>query len=406
LCWAPKVKNMPTRLIDFDALWSSDKLFACTKEARREYAWLYGLADAHGSFELTNLRVVHGRVAAIREDLSIEQLGRVFDEFHDKGLLFTWDQSGKRYGHWTNCESRLPPKSIRSRYKPLAPEVPEKALQQYLAGFSNRTSDSVKTNSGSTLDDVMLGEGDGEGKGKGKGKGKGEQEPSRPSDAAFPPPDLDSSLQAQNPKRTPLVGKARRPRLAKADADHRHSLVIGSCYQAYSVKHGQPPTWGGKDHGRLREFLAEHPAVSVDEIACRYGHLLASTDAWHAKKGDSLAHLLTNFDTFAFGPIRNEEPKSFDQIRREKTDDATRRLFSSLQEKESKQKAIEVPPLRLSNSHAVQLSPQPPEHPPVHECSEEELQHTIERARLTIYGDFSKHCAPTVAATPHECVGD
>ncbi len=73
---------MPTRLIDFDALWSSDKLFACAVWARCEYSWLYGLADAHGSFELTNLRVIHGRVAPIREDLTLERLGQVFDEYH------------------------------------------------------------------------------------------------------------------------------------------------------------------------------------------------------------------------------------------------------------------------------------------------------------------------------------
>jgi hypothetical protein len=65
---------MPKRVIDFDALWASDKIASCPAWAQAEYAWLYGLADASGSFELTNLRVIWGRVAAVRKDLSLERL--------------------------------------------------------------------------------------------------------------------------------------------------------------------------------------------------------------------------------------------------------------------------------------------------------------------------------------------
>src|SRR5262249_22830581 len=72
--------TMPTRLIDYEAMWASDKLAACTLWARREFPWLYGLADAHGSFEMTNMRVIYGKVAAIREDLSPERLQEIVDE--------------------------------------------------------------------------------------------------------------------------------------------------------------------------------------------------------------------------------------------------------------------------------------------------------------------------------------
>src|SRR5260370_32075839 len=98
---------MPARLLDFELIWASDKLASCAVWARPEYAWLYGLADAHGCFELTNLRVVHGRVAAIREDLNLERLEQVFDEFHAHGLLFMWTRDGKHSGYWTNCEPHL-----------------------------------------------------------------------------------------------------------------------------------------------------------------------------------------------------------------------------------------------------------------------------------------------------------
>jgi len=41
------------RLIDYGALWSSDQIARCAEWAQAEYVWLYGLADAYGSFEVT-----------------------------------------------------------------------------------------------------------------------------------------------------------------------------------------------------------------------------------------------------------------------------------------------------------------------------------------------------------------
>jgi hypothetical protein len=129
---------MPKRVIDFDALWVSDKLAACAEWAQAEYAWFYGLADASGNFELTNLRVIWGRVAAVRKNLSLERLEQVFDEFRDKGLLFVWEENGKRYAHWTGSDvpGRLPPPSWRNRLEKLAPPVPRGQLAKYLSAFS------------------------------------------------------------------------------------------------------------------------------------------------------------------------------------------------------------------------------------------------------------------------------
>lgn len=129
---------MPKRVIDFDAMWGSDKLAACADWAQAEYAWLYGLADASGCFELTNLRVIWGRVAAIRGNLSIERLEQVFREFQDKGLLFVWEHEGKRYGHWTGSDvpGRLPAPSWRMRLERFAPPVPKQLLSEYMARFA------------------------------------------------------------------------------------------------------------------------------------------------------------------------------------------------------------------------------------------------------------------------------
>jgi hypothetical protein len=129
---------MPKRVLDFDAMWGSDKLASCAAWAQAEYAWLYGLADASGCFELTNLRVIWGRVAAIRGNLTIERLEQVFAEFQEKGLLFVWEHEGKRYAHWTGSDvpGRLPPPSWRMRLERFAPPVPKQRLAEYMARFA------------------------------------------------------------------------------------------------------------------------------------------------------------------------------------------------------------------------------------------------------------------------------
>jgi hypothetical protein len=129
---------MPKRVIDFDAMWGSDKLAACAEWAQAEYAWLYGLADASGCFELTNLRVIWGRVAAIRRNLTIERLEQIFGEFQEKGLLFVWEHEGKKYGHWTGSDvpGRLPPPSWRMRLERLAPPVPKHLFAEYVSKFA------------------------------------------------------------------------------------------------------------------------------------------------------------------------------------------------------------------------------------------------------------------------------
>src|SRR5258708_37346855 len=130
--------RMPKRVLDFDAMWGSGKLAACAAWAQAEYAWMYGLADASGCFELTNLRVIWGRVAAIRGNFTIERLEQVFAEFQDKGLLFGWEHEGKRYAHWTGSDvpGRLPPPSWRMRLERFTPPVPKRQLAEYMARFA------------------------------------------------------------------------------------------------------------------------------------------------------------------------------------------------------------------------------------------------------------------------------
>ena len=60
---------MPTWLIDYDALWSSDRLKQCREDFRHEYTWLHGLAAAGGTFELS-IDSIRSRILVLRPKLT------------------------------------------------------------------------------------------------------------------------------------------------------------------------------------------------------------------------------------------------------------------------------------------------------------------------------------------------
>lgn len=119
-------------MIDFEAIWTSGKLAACCGKTRLEYLWLYGLADANGSFEY-DLRAIRSKVAAIRPRVTLRYLDRVFSELIEHGLAFRWHENGKSYLHWTlsDVSGRLPALSARHRYKKFAPDVPKEELAEF-----------------------------------------------------------------------------------------------------------------------------------------------------------------------------------------------------------------------------------------------------------------------------------
>ena|SRR2546421_8961705 len=124
---------MRKRVIDGEAMWGSSKLAKCRPASIPEYAWLYALADANGNFEI-DLRMIHGKVAAIRPDFTLETLREVLKDFHRHGLLFIWGENGKIYGHWTgsNKPGRLPPPSQRQHYPLFRVSTPtDEAIQKY-----------------------------------------------------------------------------------------------------------------------------------------------------------------------------------------------------------------------------------------------------------------------------------
>jgi hypothetical protein len=160
-------------MIDFDALWTSDKLASCESSVRVEFLWLYGLADAYGSFEL-NLRAIHAKVSAIRPRLTLQRLKHIFGELEARGLMFSWQENGKSYAHWTKSDApgRLPPAKERHRYKKFAPDVPIQRLAEYESRFRRdliATASPLGVGVGLGLDRKGIGDGSGVGFGEGVG---------------------------------------------------------------------------------------------------------------------------------------------------------------------------------------------------------------------------------------------
>ena len=90
---------------------------------------------------------------------------------------------------------------------------------------------------------------------------------------------------------------------ATPPADPRFGIFRDSAYEAYRVKHGQPPTWGGKDWASLKRFLADQPQVALEQFQHRFDSYLQSTERFTRNQGGSLAYFIAKFDAFAAGPI-------------------------------------------------------------------------------------------------------
>jgi len=236
---------MPKRVIDFDALWASDKIAACPAWAQAEYAWLYGLADASGSFELTNLRVIWGRVAAVRKDLSIERLEQILQEFVARGLLFTWEASGKRYGHWTGSDvpGRLPPPSWRVRLERLAPPLPRAELAAYMSRYASRRAPEFGGDAPACVECAQQYQG-GE-------DGRGQAVPGRPGPALA----AASSAQSEGTNAAQLKLGLEAPQAQDWNMDWKKER-----------KREETPARVPADHSLECENAQQDPAVSAEEL--------------------------------------------------------------------------------------------------------------------------------------------
>jgi hypothetical protein len=250
-------------MVDYPAAWNSGKLKNCSIEARREWLWVYGLADCNGSFEMTDLSDLWFRVAPIRPDLTKELFCGYICEYQTHGLLFTWERNGKRYGHWTKSEEpgRLPPKKTRNRYTWDAPVVPQKELKSYVNKFpSSKIAGGRRSrlNRDSVEDESGLGLGSGLGSGLGEGLGEGKGAP------AF-------------------------------------RALTDWLIKTFQETIGKKPTWGKKDYVALAKLKKDNPDLTDNEIKIRFISFLDSNTTW--LQGWQLWKFCKDFDSFIDGPV-------------------------------------------------------------------------------------------------------
>jgi hypothetical protein len=270
--------------IDYDGIWSSDKLSRCSDEAQADYAWLYGISDAWGCFELTNMRVILGRVSPIRKKLTLERLEADFVEFQHNGLCFTWVLGAKRFGYWTGCESRLPAPSIRNRYSRSTPEPPREDLERYVCSFGSAPPESsldpIATTSRLDRDNVT--------ERNVTETGTNPSAPRPAAESAGPAPELPFDT-------------SQKPALYSSH-DRRYPPFLDHAIEEFRIHYGQEPTWRRRDYRALDGLLGNRRDLSLDELGRRWANYLQSTEPYISSQGASLEFFCRNFDRFIQGP--------------------------------------------------------------------------------------------------------
>jgi hypothetical protein len=104
-------------------------------------------------------------------------------------------------------------------------------------------------------------------------------------------------------------------------ADPRFQPFLAFSFGAFELKHGQRPTWTGRDFKALSAMLAGNKGLEPAELERRFRNYLASTEPFTQKQGDSLAYFCAHTDSFLGGPIMavqrkgtNGKPSTSDNI--------------------------------------------------------------------------------------------
>jgi hypothetical protein len=148
----------------YENAWKSDKVLSIQPaEWVSEYAWVYSIATADGTFEASP-RLIWMAAYAGRPDWTPEKVARLLDEFERVGLLVrAKDENGKIWGQWVGSEKFLP---SEERCKTARYKVGRRDLFKGAARSSTEQQRARTEQHGQGLG-VGVGVGVGEGEGKG-----------------------------------------------------------------------------------------------------------------------------------------------------------------------------------------------------------------------------------------------
>jgi hypothetical protein len=122
------------------------------------------------------------------------------------------------------------------------------------------------------------------------------------------------TLAAHRPHSGPMLSGYREKRIENREqknpaakpvppVDPRFQPFLDFAFRAFQQKHGQKPTWTGKDFKALSAMLASNKSLSADELERRFRNYINSTEPFTQKQGDSLAYFCAHTDSFLTGPI-------------------------------------------------------------------------------------------------------
>jgi hypothetical protein len=104
-------------------------------------------------------------------------------------------------------------------------------------------------------------------------------------------------------------GRKRQKPAATPLADQRYQPFVNYAFKSFEAKHGQKPSWSGKDFKSLKALLKRNQPLTPAELERRWNHYVGSTEAFTAKQGYSLAYFCAHIDAFIAGPIAGPKEK-------------------------------------------------------------------------------------------------
>lgn len=109
---------MPKRMFNGDKAWRSDKLKQLPEPLAAEYAWMYPIALADGTFEADPHKVWSDAYSYNRKGFSPKKIAKILDDFEKCGLLLrTTGADGKVWGFWVGSETELPQETDTRKFK-------------------------------------------------------------------------------------------------------------------------------------------------------------------------------------------------------------------------------------------------------------------------------------------------
>jgi hypothetical protein len=110
---------MSKRMVDGDAIWTSEKLLKVPPEFRAEYMWVLPLAEANGCAEYNPANIWRICYAVPRPEWTPQRVAELFDALEQAKLVFRFKaryeptDKEREWVFFVGMESRLPPPSDR-----------------------------------------------------------------------------------------------------------------------------------------------------------------------------------------------------------------------------------------------------------------------------------------------------